>query len=262
MAVIAFASNKFSPGASTAALACALTWPHPVVLAECDPAGGDALAGYLSSLDIAGPHGLLPLVQADLHQQLEDEFWGQLVDLDAPGGRRLLLPGLSDLAQARAAEPTWPSLAALFDGLAGHDPAFDVLVDVGRLSPHSPWPLLQVADVVLFVLRADSLRAIAPASAALELLHRQLGPGTPVQLLLVGDGPYPPRDLQRRLRTPVAARWPHDPRTAAGLCGTGRLRNRGPLMRAAAGLHRILTDHPASTPAPHQAAASPPGRRP
>ena len=41
MALVAFASAKGSPGASTAALAVAALWPRDVLLADCDPAGGD-----------------------------------------------------------------------------------------------------------------------------------------------------------------------------------------------------------------------------
>ena len=41
MALIAIASDKGAPGFTTAALALAAVWPRPVLLAECDPAGGD-----------------------------------------------------------------------------------------------------------------------------------------------------------------------------------------------------------------------------
>jgi len=41
MALIAIASDKGAPGVTTAALALAAVWPRPVLLAECDPAGGD-----------------------------------------------------------------------------------------------------------------------------------------------------------------------------------------------------------------------------
>src|SRR2546423_15418228 len=41
MALIAIASDKGAPGVTTAALALAAVRPRPVLLAECDPAGGD-----------------------------------------------------------------------------------------------------------------------------------------------------------------------------------------------------------------------------
>src|SRR5437763_13615057 len=40
MALIAIASDKGAPGVTTAALALAAVWPRPVLLAECDQAGG------------------------------------------------------------------------------------------------------------------------------------------------------------------------------------------------------------------------------
>ena len=41
MALIAVAADKGAPGVTTTALALAAVWPRPVLLAECDPAGGD-----------------------------------------------------------------------------------------------------------------------------------------------------------------------------------------------------------------------------
>src|SRR5258708_11342673 len=41
MALIAIAADKGAPGVTTTALALAAVWPRPVLLAECDPAGGD-----------------------------------------------------------------------------------------------------------------------------------------------------------------------------------------------------------------------------
>ena len=41
MALIAVAADKGAPGVTTASVALAAVWPRPVLLAECDPAGGD-----------------------------------------------------------------------------------------------------------------------------------------------------------------------------------------------------------------------------
>jgi len=46
MSLIALAAAK-SAGVTTSALALAGVWPGPVLLAECDPAGGDINAGLL-----------------------------------------------------------------------------------------------------------------------------------------------------------------------------------------------------------------------
>ena len=45
--IYALVSAGGAPGVTTAALALALTWPSPVIVAECDPGGGDVLAGLL-----------------------------------------------------------------------------------------------------------------------------------------------------------------------------------------------------------------------
>ena len=237
MAVIATVSAKGAPGASTAALALTLSWSGRIVLAECDPAGGDILAGYLSNLAIPGDHGLLKLARPDLREQLPVAFWGQLIDLDAPHRRRLVLPGLSDPAQATALRPTWPRLAELLAGLETADPGYDVIADCGRLGPHSPWPVLESADLVLLVLRAGGLRDISPASPALAVLRRQLSSAASragLGLLLVGEDTVGRRELQRLLRVPVLARLPDDRRTADALCGVGRLRGSKDLLRHAA----------------------------
>ena len=48
MTVCALLSPGGSPGVTTAALAMALTWPGPVLVAETDPSGGDVLAGFFA----------------------------------------------------------------------------------------------------------------------------------------------------------------------------------------------------------------------
>ena len=41
MALIVLAADKGAPGVTTAATALGAVWPRPVLLAECDPSGGD-----------------------------------------------------------------------------------------------------------------------------------------------------------------------------------------------------------------------------
>lgn len=260
MAIIALVSAKGSPGVSTAALACTLTWAGRTILAECDPAGGDILAGYLATLNIPGDHGLLQIAKADLHQQLNTVFWGQLIDLDSPHRRRLVLPGLADLAQAAALRATWPRLATFFIDL--ERAGYDVIADCGRISLDSPWPVLENAASVLLVLRPTNLRAIVPASPALALLRRRLGhtaDAGALGLLLVGDdGDYSHRELEHRLRAPVVARLPDDRRTADALCGAGPFRGSRTLLRHAASIEDAVraavacrhTTPPAPAPPP------------
>src|SRR5690606_3881210 len=45
--LIVLCSGGHSPGVTTTGLALTLTWPRDILLAECDPAGGSLLSGYL-----------------------------------------------------------------------------------------------------------------------------------------------------------------------------------------------------------------------
>src|SRR5438876_11522565 len=90
MALIAIASDKGAPGVTTAALALAAVWPRPVLLAECDPAGGDLVyrfpalgGGHLDprrrvlSLAVVARRGMQPQQVREAVQKL-------------PGGRDVL----------------------------------------------------------------------------------------------------------------------------------------------------------------------------
>ncbi|MEU0155238.1 ParA family protein [Micromonospora fulviviridis] len=248
MAIIALVSAKGSPGVTTAALAAALSWHRRLVLAECDPAGGSILAGYLGGA-LDGPRGLGELAVGELRDgNLESAFWSQLVDLDAPRRERLLLPGVVDPAQAGSVTPLWQRFADFFTGLERGVPPYDVLVDCGRLQVAGPpWPVLRAAAVVLLVTRAH-LPDLSATRATVKAIERdfaehRIPPGT-LRLLVVGDG-HGGSEISKALRLPVIARLPHDPRTAEVLGHGGTVRANRPLMRAAGALEvpvRALLD--------------------
>ncbi|MEU5530131.1 ParA family protein [Micromonospora chersina] len=248
MAIIALVSAKGSPGVTTAALAAALSWHRRLVLAECDPAGGSILAGYLGGA-LDGPRGLGELAVGELRDgNLESAFWSQLVDLDAPRRERLLLPGVVDPAQAGSVTPLWQRFADFFTSLEQGVPPYDVLVDCGRLQVGGPpWPVLRAAAVVLLVTRAH-LPDLSATRATVKAVERdfaehRIPPGT-LRLLVVGDG-HGGSEISKALRLPVIARLPHDPRTAEVLGHGGTVRANRPLMRAAGALEvpvRALLD--------------------
>lgn len=248
MAIVALVAAKGSPGVTTAALACALSWHHRLVLAECDPAGGSVLAGYLGGA-LAGPRGLGELAVGELRDgNLEAAFWSQLVDLDAPKRERLLLPGVLDPAQAGSVIPLWQRFADYFVGLERGNPAYDVLVDCGRLQVAGPpWPILRAAAVVL-VVTAAHLPDLSSARVTVAALQRDFAhhrvPADTLRLLLVGDG-HGRAEVGKALGVPVIAQLPHDPRTAEVLSHGGTVRGNRPLMRAASALEvpvRTLLD--------------------
>ena len=246
MALMAICSAKGSPGATVTALALTLTARRPVVLAECDPAGGDIAAGYLREVQL-GQRGLGQLT-ASLHRgHLMEDFWGQLVDL-APGSQtaltRLLLPGLADPFQAaRWAEVRrpgdrsgWQQLADLF---IGDDTAarYDVIADCGRLSAgFPPAAVLAAANVVLLVVR-PTLPSMRAAAVGLGSLRGDDRP--PVGLVVVGDRPYGTREIAAQLGLEVVVTLPVDDATASVL-SLGGIHNRGQLMRAATRAHDLV----------------------
>jgi hypothetical protein len=243
---------------TTAALALTLTRPGRCVLAECDPAGGSIQAGYLAGA-LPGDRGIRELAVAALRgQDLRRTWWGQLVDLQPPRLRQLLLPGISDPVQSGALHPVWDRLAEFFAGLAHGQPGFDVIVDCGRLvAPNFPWPLLHRAGSVLLVVR-PSLPGLSAAIPALRTLRTQLTEhpsGDPLGLLVTGPGDQPVRTVARQLRRPVAATLPDDPRTARVLGHGGRIRLSAPLLRAAAAAHPALPDRAALPEPPDRPAA-------
>ncbi|GGM42811.1 hypothetical protein GCM10011608_29380 [Micromonospora sonchi] len=239
MALIALVSAKGSPGVTTTALACTLSWHRRLILAECDPAGGSVLAGYLGGA-LDGRRGIGELAVGELRDgNLETAFWSQLVDLDAPHRERLLLPGVIDPAQTGSVVPLWQRFADFFTGLDQGNPPYDVLVDCGRLhAVGAPWPLLRAASVVLVVARAQ-LPDLSSARATIHAIGRDFAehrvpPGT-LRLLLVGGG-HGKGEIGKALGLPVIARLPHDPRTAEVLSLGGTVRTGRPLLRAARGL--------------------------
>ncbi|MEU2612265.1 ParA family protein [Micromonospora sp. NPDC007271] len=248
MAIIALLSAKGSPGVTTSALAAALSWHRRLVLAECDPAGGSILAGYLGGA-LDGPRGIGELAVGELRDgNLDSAFWSQLVDLDAPKRERLLLPGVVDPAQAGSVTPLWQRFADFFTDLERGVPPYDVLVDCGRLQVAGPpWPVLRAAAIVLLVTRAH-LPDLSATRATIRAVERdftehRVPPGT-LRLLVVGDG-HGNSEISKALRLPVIARLPHDPRTAAVLSLGGTVRSGRPLMRAAGALEvpvRALLD--------------------
>lgn len=254
MTLIAMVSAKGSPGVSTAALACTLTWPAPVLLAECDPAGGSLLAGYMSRYDVPTDRGILPLAGSALRNTAVQELPSQVLDLDSAKRERMALPGVTDPAQGAVLEPAWDALADFFVGLgrsagprpaghaAGSPPSSPtVIADCGRLATaHAPWPLLRRADVVLLAVRPKSLATVSPAVPAIASLRRELAEvSAMLGLLLIGGG-MSAREISRHLMLPVIGQIAWDPRTAAALNGEGHGRRRGPLMRSAGVAYRLM----------------------
>jgi hypothetical protein len=151
MALIAVAADKGAPGVTTAALALASVWPGPVLLAECDPAGGD-LAFRFPAADgrqLDPRSGLLSLAVAGRRDYQQQQVWPHTQKIH--GGLDVLL-GVTNAEQGAGLSMLWGPLGKMLAAL----PDVDVIADCGRLGPDGPcYDLLAEADSVLLVTRPD-----------------------------------------------------------------------------------------------------------
>lgn len=219
MSLIALVSAKGSPGVTTAALAMAGVWPpeRRVLVAELDPAGGDLGPRFALPTD----PGLVQLGSVCRRGLTPADVWRHTQTL--PGGTPVLL-GASSPEQALGLRDLWAHLAP---ALAEMGDDVDVLADCGRITPASP--VLEVArraDLVVAVARPtlDGVAHVRTRLAA-PLVH------VPFGVVLVGEEPYPPAEVEEALGTRVLAVLAHDAQAAA-LLG-GRAGNERPLRRSA-----------------------------
>ncbi|HEV2376251.1 MAG TPA: hypothetical protein VGS19_29285, partial [Streptosporangiaceae bacterium] len=150
MTLIAVAADKGAPGVSTTCVALAAVWPRPVLLAECDPAGGDLVYRFPSA---AGPQldpqrGLLSLAVAARRGLGSEQVWQHTQKLR--GGLDVLV-GVVTPEQGVGLESLWGPMGAAMAGL----PQADVIADCGRIGVDGPhFDLLAHASMVLLVTRA------------------------------------------------------------------------------------------------------------
>lgn len=245
MGILLLTSAAGAPGVTTLAVGLTLTWPRPVLLADCDPGAHQAvLAGFLAGQSANG-RGLLRVAEAHRDRRpLREAVLDQSLPIAGEDGERhLFLPGFSRPASAGLFGGVWDDLADTFDRLG--EVGYDVIVDAGRTGPHGlPGPLVERSALTGLVLRT-SLRAVMAARVHLPALTEQERQSTAGRtgLVLVGEGePYGRRELAKALGVGVHAVLADDPVAAAHL-SDGRPRPRrfdsSPLvrsLRAAAGV--------------------------
>jgi len=280
VALIALAADKGAPGVTTAAVALGAVWPRPVLVAECDQAGGDLVYRLPAAADDGGStllnpsRGLLSLAataRRGLRPEQIAEHCQRLV-----GGLDVLV-GLTNAEQAQGMTWLWGPLGRAFAGLS----PVDVLADCGRLGAETPLlDLIREADMVVLLCRA-TLEQVAHLRERVNALAKRLPEGPPIGIVVLAD----PRDFRGSIsevdRIVASSKLPAtvlgglalDPKGAEMLRGRwgGRL-DRSLLIRSArevaAGLVSRLADQPrgprpAERPAPGAAAAArgpwPPG---
>ena len=240
MAILLLAGTGGSPGVTTLAVGMALTWPRPILLADCDPGAHQAiLAGYLAGRSASGK-GLLRVAEAHRDRRpLREAVLDQTLPLSAEeGSRRLFLPGFTKPASALHFGGVWEDLAEAFDRLGEVD--IDVIIDCGRLGPSGPPAALLERSAVTAMVVTSTLRSILSARVHLPTLrdhprltssdHGRLG------LIVVGEGqPYRRGEIAKALEVPVITSIAHDRQSAAHL-SDGRPRHRrfdtSPLTRS------------------------------
>lgn len=258
MALIAVAADKGAPGVTTTCVALAAVWPRPVLLAECDPAGGD-LACRLPAAgggQLDPGRGLLSLAVATRRGMGADQILEHTQKLS--GGLDVLI-GVVTAEQGAGLDLIWGPLGAALAQL----PGLDVIADCGRIGVYGPhYDLFASAASVVLVTRdtlAEVVRLrerVTAVTAALASRQRQ---GTAIRVVVVAG--------HRRFHAALAevgqalgAAGParvigglaYDPGSAEALGGQwgGRL-NRSLLIRSARDLAgRLASPAGATTAAP------------
>jgi hypothetical protein len=258
VALIAVAADKGAPGVTTTCVALAAVWPRPVLLAECDPAGGDlacrlpaAGGGRLDpgrgllSLAVAGRRGLGP---------------GQILEhTQKLSGGLDVLAGVVTAEQGAGLEPLWGPAGSALAQL----PGLDVIADCGRIGADGPpYDLFAYASAVVLVTRdtlGEVVRLRERVTAVTTALARRHRSSTPVAVVVVaGHRRFHAAlsEVRHALGPDGAARvvggLAYDPASAEALRGEwgGRL-NRSLLLRTARDVAgRLASPHGSTVAAP------------
>lgn len=267
MALIAIAADKGAPGVTTTALALAAVWPRPVLLAECDPAGGDLAYRFPAAAggNLDPRRGVLSLGVAARRGIAPNQVWEHVQKLY---GGLDVLAGVTNAEQGAGLNVLWGQIGRVLASM----PQADVIADCGRLGAEGPvYDLLAEAAVVLLVSRTElgdviRLRDRATAFAAAANSRGRRGFGAAV--LFVADrrkfasmhGEVDHVLKQTNVPVGIIGTIAHDPKGAAlfGGAAGGKLGNT-PLIKSAREIaQQLVTGLPAPMPASGQPAAGHP----
>jgi hypothetical protein len=264
MALITLAADKGAPGVTTAALALASVWPNPVLLAECDPSGGDLMFRFPTpdGHQLDPRRGLLSLAVAGRRDYQQQQVWQHAQKIH--GGLDVLV-GVTNAEQGSGLSNLWGPLGTMLAAL----PQADVIADCGRIGPDGPaYDLLAEAETVVLVTRpdlGDVVRLRDRAAVVATAMQRRGRRGFGVDVLVVAE-PQQLKDAvaevayavaQARVPLRRAAGLARDPRGAELLRGTwgGKL-DRTLLLRSAREVAGQLAAPSAKQPAAQDAAPS------
>jgi hypothetical protein len=151
MALIAIAADKGAPGVTTTALAMAAVWPRPVLLAECDPAGGDLVYRFpdMNSAPLDPRRGMLSLAVAARRGGRPEQVWEHTQRLH---GGLDVLTGVTNAEQGSGLHMFWGPLGKLLAAV----PQADVIADCGRIGADGPnYDLLAESSAVMLITRPE-----------------------------------------------------------------------------------------------------------
>jgi len=195
MALIVIAADKGAPGVTTTALALAAVWPRPVLLAECDPSGGDLVYRFpaASGNSLDPRRGLVTLAVAARRGLQPGQLWEHTQKI---AGGLDVLTGVINAEQGAGLSTLWGPLGGLFGGMSGGD----VIADCGRLGADGPqYDLVAQAAVVLLVTRpnpGDVIRLRDRTAAVAAAVSARGRRGFTSAVAVIAD--------QRNLRTTAA----------------------------------------------------------
>jgi MinD-like ATPase involved in chromosome partitioning or flagellar assembly len=244
MALITLGSVR-SCGVTTLAAGLAATWPgdRRRLLVEADPAGGSLAA----QAGLSPEPGLVSLAAAARRQGDPSLAFEHVQSL--PGGVPVVC-GPPASSRARSA-------LSMLSGLLGRlgDLDAEVLCDCGRLDRTTDnVDLFERGRLALLVSRP----CLSDLNALAAYLEERAEQPLRLLLVLVGDGPYPAKEVAEVLGVYVAGQVPWDPDAAAAI-GTApissRQLTRTPLVRAVRSLagalaERLAHDEAAVSPEP------------
>jgi MinD-like ATPase involved in chromosome partitioning or flagellar assembly len=217
MTVTSFVSIKGAPGVTTLACLVGATWPEgrKVMVAECDPSGGDLAARF----QLSSREGWPALLTAARRSGTNIDIASHLQQL--PGGLDVLVAtrGLDALDASRSMD------ALLSHCRSSSDNTWDVLIDLGRLAPDdrasAVW--LEHSDMVVVCSRSDAASVVHIRERATLLLERY---PDRVRLAIVGSGDHSISEIQKFTGVPVLAVVPFDSASATAAAGEPQSRRR------------------------------------
>jgi hypothetical protein len=243
MTVLCICAGKGSPGVTTLACAIGAVWPERrrIILAECDPSGGDLAAKFGLSAKRGMASMMLDVRRANSGGSVDSAAHLQTL----PGGLEVL------------AGPTGAGASITVDGAledclsylaSDANSETDFVLDCGRILPRAMGQVaaIRAARQVIVVAR-PTVEGLASTRWIAERLTRSdssestdtnesnplHGDGSSAGLVLVGEGPVAPSQAASAFGIQVLATIPWDPRGSSALRGeplSNRRLGRSPLI--------------------------------